>query len=239
MDRREVIRRSRAFLDLYVRGGRAALSGTSAEFFANLPEAQRVRLAGFPGIRRRRPAVLSQPNPLIAPGNDGLVEVEPVALTGSEFSVRPTLAELRVEAVGKVGSISESHVSFEDLVGHWVGAAENGDPPKEGDAFLDLCALETVVVGDGTDIDVTFVWCHDYPASELADMLPGGGSASSRARPLTNFNQPGLCALECMERLEQFLGGEVVQQHGFTHEVLLTRFEELPSAIRDLAGSAL
>jgi hypothetical protein len=82
------------------------------------------------------------------------------------------------------------------------------DPGSASDlpaALIDMCGVEDFVLIDGQDhLTLVLLWCTDYPASALSDELPGLSGGQSVEVSTTSEAQA--VALECVEKLESFLG---------------------------------
>lgn len=84
------------------------------------------------------------------------------------------------------------------------------DPGPTGDPTtvqLDMCGAEDFALLDGSDhVTLVLFWCTDYPSSALSDVVPGVASATRVE--LTTTMEAQSVVLECVEKLESFLGDD-------------------------------
>lgn len=113
----------------------------------------------------------------------------------------------------------------------------SGATPSAADTFVDMCAVEDVVVTSSSGaFDISVIWVQDYPAEVLEsgsvpDPTQVADVALPRVRPVVDQAQPSVIATECMEALQAFLGQDVFEEFSFASRVVLCSFEQLPSTV--------
>jgi hypothetical protein len=102
------------------------------------------------------------------------------------------------------------------------------DPGTSDDdvVLIDMCGIEDFALLDGDEgATLVLFWCTDYPASALQDEVPGLGSGSTRVEVSTN-PEAAAVALECVEKLESFLG-DSFQSLQLEYQIEYLPFEDL------------
>lgn len=208
----EVTERTKLLLGLILFGRRPSQ--------VSLPE----QLAALAPMSRRRPAMTAEPD--FDAGGDILR-----SSISSDGEVLNARAEALVSEINaglgsplpndKTVAPVSLRTSLAELTSHWVAHSDDETPIEEGDSFVDMCAFEHFEVsGGGTDLEVTLFWCTEYPGKELG-IAVGPGRV---VRPLAHSAQPMACAVDCIERLTQALGEEIVRESGLTYDIEFETF---------------
>jgi hypothetical protein len=95
--------------------------------------------------------------------------------------------------------------------------------------FVDRCPLARVrTTSSGTTLRVEFLAVFDFPGTQFPVELavPSSDLANRRIRRPTSFGQHVGAALECLDQLQDFLGGDLSQIQ-VEHTVTLLTLEEL------------
>jgi len=258
----DVLKQAQDFLRFYVQGGAAVLqadldaiqaaqgdpaalqlaTSNRTQLVTASDQAIRAALQAFDPLSG--PASTIESNPLAAfVATPGIARRIP-AIRGTAPDFIPVANSDLVKNTFQPQNVLQQDPATVGLVGPLVPAPDTPSaiPPRPGDQYVDMCAVEDVVVTSSSGLfQVSVVWVQDYPAEVLEsgavpDPTRVADTALPRVRAVVDQAQPSVIATECMEALQAFLGQDVFEEFDFTAQAVLCSFEQLDATVATLKG---